>query len=457
MLNITLICFDLDGVIIDSRETHFLSLNKALGEVDEKYIISHKDHLTKFDGLPTNKKLNILSDERNLPLSEHINIWKRKQELTLDVLKETVTEDLKLIELFKKLKSDNIKIYVCSNSIRDTIKMVLLKKGLIEYVDSYISNEDVLSPKPSPEMYWKAMINEKVLPNQTMIVEDSYVGRMSAISSGAKLCAVKNPDEVTIEKIYHEMKETVKSPKWIDKKMNVVIPCAGLGSRFAEKNYIFPKPLIEVRKKSMIQVVVENLNVEANFIYIVQKSHCEKYNFESLLNFITPNCTIIKIDGVTEGACCTTLLAKEYINNDNPLLIANSDQFMEWESGEFFHAMNSPTIDGGIITFNASHPKWSYVKLDDFGNVSEVKEKVVISDIASTGIYHWAKGSDYVKYSEQMIEKNIRVNGEFYCAPVYNEAIADGKKIKIYDIEEFWGLGTPDDLNYFLDNYKKDI
>lgn len=457
MSKIKLIIADLDGVIVDSREYHFLALNEALKEIDGKYVITKKEHLTRFDGLPTKKKLSILTQERGLLVSDWDKIWKRKQELTFKIIKENLEIDYKLIELFEKLKSDGIKIYVCSNSIRDTVKLVLLKKGIIELVDYYISNEDVSSSKPHPEMYWSAMIKEKVLPEETMIIEDSYVGRKAAISSGAKLCAVKNPDEVTIEKIYNDMEKPIKSPKWVDKKMNILIPMAGLGSRFVAANYTFPKPLIEVRKKPMIQLVVDNINVEANYIFVVQKEHYEKYHLESMLNMIVPNCKIIQVDGLTEGACCTTLLAKEFIDNDNPLLIANSDQFLEWNSGEFFHAMNAPNIDGGIITFEACHSKWSYVKLDEYGNVSEVREKDVISNRATTGVYYWSKGSDYVKYAEQMISKNIRTNGEFFVSVVYNEAIADGKKIKIYNIDKMWGLGIPEDLNFFLQNYKGDI
>ena len=454
-MNIKLVIFDLDGVLVDSREHHFLALNRALEEQDKKYTISKKDHSTKFDGLPTNKKLNMLTEERGLDTNLHKTIWKRKQELTFEIIREEIELDEKLISLFTKLKEDGLKIYVCSNSIRDTIKLILLKKGLIEYVDAYISNEDVASPKPHPEMYWEAMIREQVSPKETMIVEDSFVGRSAVFSSGANLCAVKNPDEVTEEKIYTEMELDRQSAKWEDKKMNILIPMAGAGSRFSKAGYTFPKPLINVRNKPMIQVVMENLNVDANFIYVVQKEHYEKYNLESVLNIITPDCEIIQIEGVTEGACCTTLLAERFIDNDNPLLIANSDQFIEWESGEFFHSMNAPSVDGGILTFESIHPKWSYVKVDDQGNVSELKEKEVISNIATVGVYHWTKGSDYVKYSKQMIEKNIRVNGEFYVAPVYNEAIEDGSKIKIYNIDKMWGLGTPEDLNYYLENYKK--
>ena len=241
-----------------------------------------------------------------------------------------------------------------------------------------------------------------------------------------------------------------KSLPWRDNKLNVLIPMAGAGSRFAQAGYTFPKPLIEVRGKPMIQVVVENLNIEANYIFICQQEHYEKYNLKYLLNLIAPNCKIVLVDGVTEGAACTTLLAKEFIDNDQPLVMANSDQFIEWNSNEVMYAFNADSIDGGILTFNATHPKWSYAKLNEEGFVSEVAEKKVISDLATVGVYYWSKGSDYVKYAEQMIEKNIRVNNEFYVCPVFNQAIEDGKKIRVKTIDKMWGIGTPEDLNYFL-------
>ena len=203
--------------------------------------------------------------------------------------------------------------------------------------------------------------------------------------------------------------------------MNVLIPMAGRGSRFTSLGYTFPKPLIEIKGKPMIQIVVENLNIRANFIFIVQKEHYIKYNLNYLLPLISPGCDIIQVDGVTEGAACTTLLAKEYINNDYPLLMANSDQFIEWDSNETLYAFENDEIDGGIVTFSSTHPKWSYAKLGENGLVCEVAEKKPISKQATVGVYYWRKGSDYVKYAEQMIEKNIRVNNEFYVCPVFNE------------------------------------
>jgi len=236
-----------------------------------------------------------------------------------------------------------------------------------------------------------------------------------------------------------------------DKKLNILIPMAGAGSRFQSVGYKLPKPLINANGKPMIQVVVDNIKLDATFTFVVQSSHRKLYDLDNILGTIAPGCNIVEVDGVTEGAACTTLLAKEYINNQLPLIISNSDEFLEWDEFDFIEKCKG--IDGNIVTFKHLDTKWSFAKVVD-GYVTEVAEKRPISDNATAGIYYWTKGSDYVKYAEQMIDKNIRVNNEFYVAPVYNEAIADGKLVKIYNIEKVWGLGTPEDLNYYLENHK---
>ena len=330
----------------------------------------------------------------------------------------------------------------------------------MEYMDLVISNEDVQNSKPHPEMYWKAMAMMECLPEQTLIVEDSPYGLLAASRSKSHVLRVKNTKDVTLDNINKKLKQLeqgeriMKSPKWHDEALNVLIPMAGAGSRFEKAGYTFPKPLIEVRGKPMIQVVTENLNIKANFIYIVQKSHREKYNLDTLLNLITPGCKVVEVDGMTEGAACTALLAKEYIDNDKPLFFANSDQFVEWDSNEFMYNMNETNCDGGIVSFTATHPKWSFAKVDDEGFVIEVAEKDPISNIATVGFYWWKRGSDFVKYAEEMVDANIRVNSEFYVCPVYNQAIKAGLKIRTFNIEAMWGLGTPEDLNYYLENNK---
>lgn len=455
-----LFIFDLDGVLIDSRYTHFETLNRSLSELDDRYVISWEEHLSVFDGLPTSKKLSMLTETKNLPQELHQQVWENKQKHTIQYFSK-LKRDEELIEFFRTIKENGINISVASNSVRNTVKIILLKLGLLEFVDYFVSNEDVSRNKPFPEMYWKCMTALNCIPKNTIIIEDSHIGRKGAIDSGANLIAVENRKDLTIEKINKGISMLSKTEKtsvpWKSETMNVLIPMAGLGSRFASAGYLFPKPLIEVNGKPMIQVVVENLNVNANFIYIVQKEHYEKYNLQYLLNLITPNCTIIQVDGITEGAACTTLLAKEFINNEYPLLMANSDQFIEWNSNECLYAFSADEIDGGILTFNSAHPKWSYARVGQNGFVEEVAEKKPISNDATVGVYYWKKGSDYVKYAEQMISKNIRTNNEFYVCPVFNEAISDGKNIRIKQIDKMWGIGDPESLNHFLQNYKGEI
>ena len=455
-----LVIFDLDGVLIDSRELHYHALNQALEELDSKYVISKEEHLSTYDGLPTKVKLKFLTERKGLPVTHYDRVWKSKQDATIKLLTE-LKEDDKLINIFKSLKDHNFQIAVASNSIRNTVKITLMRLGIMEYVDYFQTNEDVKRSKPYPEMYWNCMNALNAIPSSTVIVEDSHIGRQGAIDSGAKLLPVEDAYDLTwdkIEKVINDMKNVTQAKiPWRDSKLNVLIPMAGAGSRFATMGYTFPKPLIEVNGKPMIQVVVENLNIEANYTFIVQKDHYEKYNLKYLLNLIAANCNIVQVDGMTEGAACTTLLAKQSIDNENPLLIANSDQFVEWNSNEVMYAFNADQIDAGILSFKATHPKWSYAKLDDNGFVSEVAEKKVISDNATVGVYYWKHGSDYVKYAEQMISKDIRVNNEFYVCPVFNEAIADSKKVRIKQISKMWGIGTPEDLNYFLDHYEGDV
>ena len=452
---IKVVIFDLDGVLVDAKEIHYISLNEAIAEVGTHFTITRHEHLTKYDGLPTNKKLDLLTEDKDLPKEFYNQIWNRKQELTKKIIIQNLGEDAVKIDLVNKLKESGYKVYVASNSIRETLELMLKQIGILHLVDLVLSNEDVKSPKPHPEVYLKAMVESGVKPSECLIVEDSIHGRQAATESGGVLFPVDKVEEVNAENVLNFINslEQKKPMKYQGKNFNVLVPMAGAGSRFSQAGYIFPKPLIEVNGKPMIQLVVENLGIDANFIFIVQKEHYEKYHLQYLLNLIAPNCKIVQVDGVTEGAACTTLLAKEFIDSDSPLIIANSDQVVDWEPSKFYYSMVSDNIDGGILTFKGSHPKWSYSRLGEDGYIAEVAEKRPISDNATVGIYYWQKGADYVKYAEDMIQKNIRVNNEFYVCPVYNQGIEDGKKFKIFEIPKMWGIGDPESLDYYLKNH----
>ena len=236
--------------------------------------------------------------------------------------------------------------------------------------------------------------------------------------------------------------------------MKILIPMAGEGSRFRDEGYTFPKPLIEVNGKPMIQTVIENLDFNAEYVFLIRQSHIEKYSglLGTLDKITNGNFTYITVDKLTEGAACTALLAKELINDDDDLLIANSDQYIEYEPENFKFIKNNTDIDSIVFTFNAVHPKWSFVKVNARGYVTEVAEKNPISNIATCGIYWYRKGRDFVKYAEQMVKKDIRVNNEFYIAPVYNELIGDHKSLIPFYVHKMWGLGTPEDLKVFIEN-----
>jgi beta-phosphoglucomutase-like phosphatase (HAD superfamily)/dTDP-glucose pyrophosphorylase len=458
-----LVIFDLDGVLLESRELHYEALNRALKLVCGESI-GREEHLSVFDGLPTNQKLKMLAKLGRVSDKYHTEVAQVKQEETKRLLEE-IEPDLKLIDICQFLDNAGYKIAVASNSVRGTVKTALSRLGMMPFVEIYVSNEDVRRAKPYPEMYWKCMQACNAVPRTTIIIEDSHIGRQGAIDSGATLLPVKDPEDLTIEKVAEAVEHMEAKPKpkvpWRDKNLTVVIPMSGAGSRFANAGYTFPKPLIEVRGKPMIQVVLDNLNVEAgHYIFIVQKSHREKYALDSMLNRIIPSgakITLVDVDGLTEGAACSVLMAKKFIDHDGPILMANSDQYVEWNANECLYAWSADQITGGILTFRSTHPKWSYARLDDKGFVAEVAEKKVISDNATVGIYYWKHGRDFVKYAEQMIAKNIRVNGEFYVAPVFNEAILDGQLIRIKEANHMWGIGTPEDLEYFLRTYEGDV
>lgn len=247
--------------------------------------------------------------------------------------------------------------------------------------------------------------------------------------------------------------------------LNIVIPLAGKGRRFTEcGDYTYPKPLIPIRGEAMIAKVIENLkpkevlmDSKIKFIYLVQEAHTKEYDLESVLKQASGEFEydIITLNDITEGAACTVLRAIDLIDNDDELMLANSDQLILSNGMNTWWkhiTENRGNMDGCIMTFPANHPKWSYALLDEEGNVIMVAEKKVLSDKASTGIYWFKKGSDFVAGAKEMIRKNIRTNNEFYVCPVYNELILQDKIVRVCDIpaNNMRGIGDPESLEEYL-------
>jgi dTDP-glucose pyrophosphorylase len=242
----------------------------------------------------------------------------------------------------------------------------------------------------------------------------------------------------------------------VHRPLNIVIPMAGAGTRFASAGYKDPKPLIPVHGTPMIKLVIDNLCPSrlSRFVFICQREHVSRYGLAEKFQRWAPGCELVLLDSLTEGAACTVLAAAPFIDNDNPLMIANSDQYVACSIDEYLSAMEVSRLDGLIMTMNADDPKWSFVGLDTAGLVNRVVEKQVISNEATVGIYNFRRGCEFVEAARSMIDADERVNGEFYVAPVYNQLIRRGARVGVYNVGSegagMHGLGIPRDLDAFL-------
>lgn len=236
--------------------------------------------------------------------------------------------------------------------------------------------------------------------------------------------------------------------------MNIVIPMAGRASRFKEAGYEIPKPFIEINGKPMVKWATDAISfLDAKLIFIVLKEHVDSFQIDRKLKGLYPDSTVIVSTGVTEGAACTVLLAKELIDNDEELIVYNGDQYFEGAVREAVESLPEDVV-ALIPVFKATHPRWSFAKADADGYVTEVAEKVPISSNATVGLYYFKKGKDFVWAANEMIRKDIRRNNEFYVCPVFNELVSRGDKIRIFRVSAMWGLGTPEDVEYFVKYYK---
>ena len=239
--------------------------------------------------------------------------------------------------------------------------------------------------------------------------------------------------------------------------LNIVVPMAGAGSRFAKAGFKIPKPLIPVRDVPMIRLVIANVRPQRDhrFIFIAQEAHDIEYGIsDQLKQWAGENSAIVLVNGLTEGAACTVLAAEHLIDSNDSLMIVNSDQWVDVDIDDYLQQADSDP-DGLIMTMQASDPKWSFVGLDERRLVTHVVEKEVISDMATVGIYNFTRGKNFVSAAKAMIAADERVNGEFYVAPVYNRLIDQGAKVGIFSIGSeangMYGLGIPKDLELFLD------
>ena len=236
--------------------------------------------------------------------------------------------------------------------------------------------------------------------------------------------------------------------------MNILVLLAGNSSEFFNKGFLYPKYLTEVQGTPLVEHVIksyENLK-DSNFIFTVLKEDCDRFHLDNVINLLIPDATVIKIEELTRGAACTALLAIDSINNDESLLVVNGDQILDVNFARIIDSFMQENLDGGIITFNSVHPRWSYVRLDENGFVIEAAEKRPISKHATAGVYYFKKGSEFVESAMNMIEKDANVNDLYYVCPSYNEMILKQRKIGTCNIDraQYISVATPDDISNFL-------
>jgi len=230
------------------------------------------------------------------------------------------------------------------------------------------------------------------------------------------------------------------------------MPMAGIGKRLVDGGYEEPKPLIKVLGKPIVKWAIESVGIEGNYIFCCQRDHIKQYSLDKMLKSVKPDCDIISINHQTDGPVETILEATRYIDNDDELIISDSDHCLVWDYDLFNNKIRKLSIDACVMVFPEEQDSdaLSYVKLNGEGYVTEAAEKSPISKIASVGLHYFRKGSDFVRYANIMIKKNFRIKNEFYVTPVYNEFVTDKKKVITFPVTRMWPLGTSKDLQNFF-------
>jgi NDP-sugar pyrophosphorylase family protein len=234
--------------------------------------------------------------------------------------------------------------------------------------------------------------------------------------------------------------------------LKIVVPMGGEGRRFVEQGYTFPKPLIEIDGRPMIELVAQNISPQEphEFIFICRQEHLEQYALTEVLKLVAPGCRIVSMREATAGALCSVLLASNHLDGDQELLVANADQIVDVCIDSFLADARSRNADGSIVTFQSTHPKWSYVKMED-DLVVAAAEKRPISTHATAGLYYFRRTDQFIAAAENMLLKNASLRSEFFVCPVYNEFVLKGMRVTTFDIDRhaMHSLGTPEDVKRY--------
>ena len=458
---IQLIVFDLDGVLVDSRDLHYEALNMAIAqEAGAQYVITRHEHEHVYDGLSTNQKLRLMTLAKELPIELHKPIWARKQALTDQLVAEQLKPTAHVTELLRTLKACGYPVAVASNCIASSVKNILTSIGLLHFVDARYSNEDVPYAKPSPDIYQKACASFGLQPCSVLVVEDSVKGFEAALRAGCHLLKVGGTHDVNCANLFRRLQEVEAAPKPI----TVVIPLAGPSSQAwldgpETPPCEVPVFLTDVRGRSLLEWAVSSirsLRFPMRFIFVVKEEQARVLKLESLCvkaAGFEPT-TVVKLRSETLGALKTVLAARNLIPLDAPLLIFDGSHVVQWGSGASVDDMLSTCHDSAVTVFSSNDPRWSYVRTaSNSRTVLELHEKIAVSNLACSGLYFSRRAADFMAAADAVVAKDVRTRGLFFVAPTYNEVIAQGSNVEACSVEQAWSLRSAAEAGSFARHF----
>ena len=432
--------FDLDGVLVDSSDIQYQSTIDAINRYTKIDITTEIDKILK-STITTKKKLNYLIEQNIISNAQLLDIYNEKKKIADNTFNNLKINDVK-VRLFSFLKKKGCKIAIVTNSNKNSAKIILKSLGLYNFLDLLISNEDVINPKPHSEPYIRAISHFGGELKNFIIFEDSEIGLTSAYGTGCKVYKVENTNDINLS--------LIKQLNNLNR--NILIPAAGLGSRFQKRGFKLQKPLIKLENKTLIEHAITSLDIEGNYIFVIRKlDNNSNIELITALRNIQPECKVIEIDYVTEGSASTCYLAKELIDNDDELIISNCDQILNWDSKKFLEY--SSNYDCCVLTYKSNEDKNSFIKTDENNKGIEIREKEVISDNALVGVHYFKKGSDFIKSYEHIFNYKIQFKNEYYVSTVCNHLINEGKEVVNYSFQEnelYYSTGTPEDYFKYM-------
>ena len=462
---IQLVVFDLDGVLVDSRELHYEALNLAIEQcAGARYVITRQEHESFYDGLSTNQKLRHMTLAKDLPIEAHKPVWQRKQELTEVLVRERLRPLPHITALVTTLKRLGFPVAVASNCIKSSVQSILDTIGLLPHVDAFFSNEDVARAKPAPDIYARACAAFCVAPANALVVEDTVKGFEAAVTAGCNLLKVVTPADTNLSRVLRAMQELDVEPP----PVTVIVPLAGFSSQAwlagpeSLPNEV-PIFLADAHGVSVLEAAVASIasqRFRMRFIFVVKEEQCAQFKLDSLCVKAAGYhpASVLKVKGDTLGALVSALEARPLLEPGAPLLLFDGAHCISWGEGSSVDDLLGGSHDGGMTTHFSTDPRWSYVRTNFRTSesspvfITEVHEKVGVSNTAATGLYFWRRASDFLSAADELLASNARTRGWFFLAPTFNLAISRGAKIEAVPVKTSWSLRSAQEVASFVNN-----